>query len=119
MPGNMDVSITYNAETRLLECTVTLDGFIPEAPEKVVTASEKNTVTLGAGRTISAVDSAHFSNTLLRTMSIANSELDRWKSAYATTDLADQMLAAKVDPALTYQETLATIVGTKPPGEVL
>lgn len=106
MPKTLNCVVTYDETTRELKSEVTLNEFVEDVPEQVVTGQEVQTLTLFADGAMSSADMQAITNNLARALRSTNVELTSWQLAAGSLDEADQLLAAEIDPVKTFMDAL-------------
>ncbi len=106
MPKTMTVAVTYDETTRELKSVVTLNQFVTEVPEQVVTAQEVQSLNLFRSTAMSPSDMQAVTMNVAAALRTANVNLANWQVAAGSLDEADQLLAASIDPVSTFEDAL-------------
>ncbi len=83
------ITVNYDADTRLLESTATLNAFVDGLPDQIISGVQADTVTLFAKPVMSATDAQAIVASVAKVLQTANVELAQWAAAAANKDKAD------------------------------
>ena len=106
MSKMLTITTTYDAQTRILQSTVVMGGFVVDLPDQVVTKQEVSTITLFADTLVSPSDNKSLVISAQRALNAANLELSQWAAASANKDKSDQFIASEVDPVDAFDDIL-------------
>ena len=106
MAKMLTTTTTYDAQTRILQTTVLMTGFVEDLPDQVITKQEVTTITLFADTLVSPSDNKALVISAQRAMNAANLELSQWAAASANKDKSDQFIASEIDPVDAFDDIL-------------
>lgn len=100
------ITTTYMDDTRELQTTVILGGFVTGLPDKMLTASQFDTVTLAGTDKLLASDSAILMQSIARALLTANNQAVGYVAVNDNKDKAGEVIATDLDPVGTFDAAL-------------
>jgi hypothetical protein len=99
MPKTIEITTTYDADTRVLTSVATATGFVPPLPDEVVTATQVDTITLGSDVILTDADYKTIQRSAVMSLNGVNIKLRKFVEAAAALEEATKIIAAEpVDP---------------------
>lgn len=98
MPKTIDITTTYDADTRTLTSVSTATGFIPILPDEVVTATQVDTIKLASDAILTDADYKVIQRSAVLSLNAVNLKLRKFAEAADALVEAAKIIDAEAAP---------------------
>jgi len=100
------VTTAYSDDTRELQTTAILTGFVDGLPDKVLTGVQFDTITLSGSDKLAASDHACLMQSIARALLSVNNQAHVYSQLNANKALAGEVGSATIDPIAVFDNAL-------------